>query len=169
MIKNRSLLTLVLACGCIAASSLFSCGQNSNTLTDAQSQEVKDSVMKLADMTANGISTKGPVAWLDYFEDSPGFFMANDGSLALPDYRAANSFIKNTVVKVMPKITLKWSAIRVDPLTTQIAVMAAGFHEDVTDPSGKITPYNGYFTALVHKTTKGWKFRDEHWSSTPKK
>jgi hypothetical protein len=162
MIKNF-LLTCVLA----IAALLYSCGASSNTLTDAQSQEVRDSVMKLAGITAKGISTKGPVAWLDYFEDSPGFFMANDGTLALPDYKTANSFIKNTVVKVMPKITLKWSAIRVDPLTSNIAVMAAGFHEDVTDPSGKITPYNGYFTALVHKTAKGWRFRDEHWSSKP--
>jgi hypothetical protein len=169
MTKNRSLLTLVLASSCIAASSLFSCGQNNNTLTDAQSQEVRDSVLKLADMTAKGISTKGPIAWLDYFEDSPGFFMASDGSLALPDYKTAASFIKTRVVKAMPKITLKWSAIRVDPLTSQIAVMAAGFHEDVTDPTGKLTPYDGYFTALVNKTAKGWKFRDEHWSSAPAK
>jgi hypothetical protein len=168
MIKNPSLI-FVLATGFVLAASLFSCSLNNSTLTDSQSQEVRDSVLNLAGLTAKGVSTEGPVAWLDYFENSPGFFMANDGNLALPNYQTANTFIKNTVVKVMPKITLKWSAIRVDPLTPQIAVMAARFHEDVTDPAGKITPYNGYFTALVHKTEKGWKFRDEHWSSTPAK
>ena len=164
MIKSF-LLTSVLATTAL----LYSCSPGSNTLTDAQSLEVRDSVLKLADMTAKGISTKGPVAWLDYFEDSPGFFMANDGSVQLPDYKTADSFIKTTLVKVISKITLKWSAIRIDPLTPEVAIMAAGYHEDITDPSGKVTPYDGYFTALVHKTAKGWKFRDEHWSSTPKK
>jgi hypothetical protein len=148
---------------------LFSCKQSDAPLSDSQSAEVKADVLKLADSTAKDISTKGPIAWLDHFEDSPGFFMASGGSLAFPDYHTADSFIKGTVVKVMPKITLKWSDIRVDPLTSQIAVMGAGFHEDVTDPTGKITPYDGYFTATVHQTEKGWKFRDEHWSMKPGK
>jgi hypothetical protein len=148
---------------------LFSCKQSDTSLSDSQSQEVKTDVLKLANQTASDISARGPIAWLDYFEDSPSFFMASGGSLALPDYNTANSFIKGTVVKMMPKITLKWSDIRVDPLTPQIAVMGAGFHEDVTDPSGKITPYDGYFTATVHETEKGWKFRNEHWSMKPGK
>lgn len=148
---------------------LFSCQGSKTSLSEDQSRAVKDSVLKLANMTAKGISTKGPIAWLDYFEDSAGFFMANDGSIQLPDYKTANSFIKTTLVKAISKITLKWSAIRVDPLTPEIAVMAAGYHEDITDASGKTTPYDGYFTAVVHKTAAGWKFRDEHWSSTPKK
>ena len=148
---------------------LFSCQGCKTSLSEDQSRAVKDSVLQLVGMTAKGISTKGPIAWLDYFEDSPGFFMANDGSVQLPDYKTADSFIKNTLVKVISKITLKWSAIRVDPLTSEIAVMAAGYHEDITDASGKTTPYDGYFTALVHKTAKGWKFRDEHWSSAPAK
>lgn len=148
---------------------LFSCQGSKTSFSEDQSRAVKDSVLQLADMTAKGISTKGPIAWLDYFEDSPGFFMANDGGVQLPDYKTADSFIKNTLVKVISKITLKWSAIRVDPLTPGIAVMAAGYHEDITDASGKTTPYDGYFTALVHKTANGWKFRDEHWSSPPMK
>jgi hypothetical protein len=148
---------------------LFSCKQSDASLSDSQSAEVKAAVLKLADLTAKDISTKGPIAWLDYFEDSPGFFMASGGSLALTDYHTADSFIKGTVIKMMPKISLKWSDIRVDPLTPQIAIMGAGFHEDVTDPSGKITPYDGYFTGTVHHTEKGWKFRDEHWSMKPGK
>jgi len=151
------------------SASLFSCKHNDAPLSSSQSAEVKADVLKLADSTAKAISTKGPIAWLDYFEDSPGFFMASGGSLALQDYHTADSFIKGKLVKVMPKITLKWSGIRVDPLTPQIAVMGAGFHEDVTDPTGKITPYDGYFTATVHDTEKGWKFRNEHWSMKPGK
>ena len=165
MKKNRSLLIVIIAC--VVAFSLFSCGQNSDKLTGAQSQEVRDSVLKLADVTAKDISTKGPIAWLDHFEDSPGFFMATDGSIQLPDYKTADSFIKTTLIKVIPKITLKWSAIRVDPLTPGLAVMAAGYPEDITDASGKTTPYDGYFTAVVHKTAKRWQFRDEQWSSKP--
>ena len=146
---------------------LLSCQQNKTSLSTAQSQEVRNSVLKLAGLTAKDISAKGPIAWLYHFEDSPDFFMANEGTLALPNYHAADSFVKNTLIKIISKITLKWSAIRVDPLTPQIAVMAASFHEDVADVSGKITPYDGYFTATVHKTEKGWKFRNAHWSLKP--
>ncbi len=158
-----------LPCIAFLSAFLFSCKQGDTSLSESQSAEVKADVLKLADATAKGISSKGPIAWLDYFEDSPGFFMASGGSLALPDYHTADTFIKGTLVKVIPKITLKWSDIRVDPLTSQIAAMGAGFHEDVTDPTGKITPYDGYFTGTVHHTEKGWKFRDEHWSMKPGK
>lgn len=147
---------------------ILSCQGSSPYLSSGQAHEVRDSVLRLAEMTAKDITAKGPIAWLDHFEDSPEFFMVNEGTLALPNYHAACSFINTTLVKVMPKITLKWSAIRVDPLTSEIAVMAARFHEDAADASGKITPYDGYFTAIIHKTAKGWKFRNEHWSLKPK-
>ncbi|HTD42178.1 MAG TPA: hypothetical protein VK671_16225 [Mucilaginibacter sp.] len=160
--------SIVSICIALISTVLLSCQENRTSLSTSQSQEVKDSVLKLADLTAKDITAKGPIAWLDHFEDSPDFFMVNEGTLALSNYRAADSFIKTTLVKVMPKITLKWSAIRVDPLTSQIAIMAANFHEDAADASGKITPYDGYFTATIHKTEKGWKFRNEHWSLKPK-
>jgi ketosteroid isomerase-like protein len=168
MIK-RSLLNWVLTTGSVLAVTLFSCHQGGNTLTDAQSHEVRDSVLKLAESTMSGISAKGPIAWLDQYEDSPGFFIANDGSDHLPNYKITKTFIRITLTHSIPKITLKWSDIRVDPLTVDWAVMSAGYHEDITDPSGKTTPYDGYFTAVVHKTGKGWKFRDQHWSSKPAK
>jgi hypothetical protein len=143
---------------------LFSCKQVPASFTSTNAIAVKDSVLKLADSSAHDITAKGPIAWVNYFEDSPGFFMASDGVIAFPDYHAADTFIKNTLVKQFPRISLKWSNIRVDVYTSQIAVMGADFHEDLTDANGKITSFDGYFTATAHQAAKGWKYRDVHWS-----
>ena len=143
---------------------LFSCNQNPTTFTANEVASVKDSVQLLTANTAKDISTKGPIAWLNYFEDTPDFFMTSNGDMAFPDYKTADSFIKNTLVKQIQHINLKWLNIRIDPLTPQIAVVGANFHEDITDTLGKITPFDGYFTATVHQTRKGWKYRDAHWS-----
>lgn len=151
-------------CITFISTSLLSCQENKISLSASQSREIRDSILKLADITAKDISTRGPIAWLDHFEDSPDFFMANEGSLALTSYHEAALFIKDTLIKVMPRITLQWSAIHVYPLTPQIAVMAANFHEEVADTSGKMTPYDGYCTATIRKTETGWKFRNLHWS-----
>jgi hypothetical protein len=143
---------------------LFSCKQNSTTFTASEAASVKDSVQLLAANTAKDISTKGPIAWLDYFEDASDFFMASNGDMAFADYKTADLFIKNTLVKQIPHINLKWSNIRIDPLTPQIAIIGANFHEDITDSLGKVTPFDGYFTAAAHQTAKGWKYRNAHWS-----
>jgi hypothetical protein len=142
---------------------LFSCNQKPS-FTTSEAASVKDSVLLLAANTAKDISTKGPIAWLYYFEDMPDFFMASNGDMAFPDYKTADSFIRNTLVKQIPHINLKWSNIRIDPLTPQVAVIGANFHEDITDALGKVTPFDGYFTATAHQTSKGWKYRNAHWS-----
>ncbi len=152
-----------------ALSLLFSCKQNTTSFTASQAASIKDSVMQLANNTAKDITAKGPIAWLDYFENSPDFFMASDGDLAFVNYAAANSFIKNTLVHQMRAITLKWSNIRINPTSPDYATMAANFHEDITDLAGKTMPFDGYFTATVHQTTKGWKYLNMHWSIKPGK
>jgi len=143
---------------------LCSCYGNNTSMSASRSQAVKDSVLQLADLTAKDISARGPIAWLDHFEDSPDFFMASDGILAFKNYQTADTFIKDTLVKAISKINLRWSAIRIDPLSPEIATMAASFHEDISYQSGKITPYDGYFTGTAHETEKRWKFRNAHWS-----
>jgi len=142
---------------------LFSCKQNS-ALTTNEAASVKDSVLLMVTHTSKDITTKGPIAWLDYFENSPDFFMASDGAIVFKDYQSADVFVKNTLVKALPKIDLKWNAIRVDVLTSQIAIVGANFHEDLTDATNKTTAVDGYFTATAHLTDKGWKYRDAHWS-----
>jgi hypothetical protein len=142
----------------------ISCQNNHPQLTTEQSKLVKDSVFKLTADIATNISTKGPAAWLNYFEDTPGFFMASDGQLAFTDYPSAKAFILNTLVKSIPHIKLRWENLRIDPLTSNLAAMGADFHEDITNAAGNSLPFDGYFTATAHFNGHSWKLRNLHWS-----
>jgi hypothetical protein len=118
-------------------------------------------------MTANiarDISAKGPIAWLGYFDNSPEFFMANDGQLAFRNYQSAQTFIKDTLVKSISKINLKWSNTRIDVLSLCVASIGSNFHEDITFANGKPMPFNGYFTGTAIRRGKSWKLRNLHWS-----
>jgi len=143
---------------------LLSCSQKTPSLTISEATLVKDSVQLLANNTAKDISTKGPIAWLNYFEDSPDFFMASDGTIAFKNYHSAEIFIKDTLAKQIPRINLKWLNMRIDPLTPQLASIAADFHEDLTITADKVVPIDGYFTATAQQTASGWKYRNAHWS-----
>jgi len=144
-----------------------SCNSDSHSLNLQQTSDVRDSVQLMAASIAHSVSQNGPAAWLQYFENTPGFSMASDGQLVFPGIDTAAHFINNILVKSMYKINLRWSNIRVDPLTTQLASISAGFHEDITDSTGKTIPQDGYFTGIAHKTPQGWKLFNAHWSSRP--
>jgi hypothetical protein len=137
----------------------------SDSMTPAQCSIVQDSVRKMAESITRNVNGKGPVAWLRYFENSPGFFMVSDGQLVFPNYDSATNFIENTLIKNITKIKLQWSNIRIDPITCKSAGMAANFHENITYSSGKTVPADGYFTAIVRQTSDGWKLHNAHWSS----
>ncbi|MDP4218787.1 MAG: hypothetical protein Q8927_21540 [Bacteroidota bacterium] len=77
---------------------LASCTHHHRPFTEQDHGLVKDSVIRLAEAIARDVSSKGPIAWLDYFDDSPGFLMANDGNLAFRDYQTAKKFIQDTLV-----------------------------------------------------------------------
>jgi hypothetical protein len=143
---------------------LFSCKQNIAPVRSNEDSSVKDTVLKLAYSTAKDISAKGPKAWLNYFEDSPDFYMASDGVMAFNNYHSADTFINNKLVKQLQSINLQWSAIRIKPLSGQFASMGAKFHEDLRDTSGRVNSFDGYFTATAHQTPKGWKYLNVHWS-----
>ena len=143
---------------------IVSCNEKKDTLTPKQIADVRDSVQTMAQSIAKNISQQGPTAWLQYFEAAPDFYMASEGKLVFPNYDTAKNFINNTLVKIISKIELRWSDVRIDPLTTNFANMAATFHEDITDASGKTTPQDGYFTGLAHQTPQGWKLLNAHWS-----
>ena len=117
------------------------------------------------DSISRNVSQHGPIAWLKYFENTSDFFMVSDGQLVFPNIDTATNFINNVLVKVIPKIQLSWSNIRIDPFTTSFAGISTVYHEDITDSSGKTTPHDGYFTGIAHQTSQGWKLRNAHWSS----
>jgi len=152
-----------------AACLLASCksGHQDFNAVDTDSAVVKDSVTALTINIAHDLAAKGPVAWLNYFQDSPDFFMANEGQLALHNYQSAKTFVQDTLVKSISKINLQWSHTRIDVLASNIAAIGSDFHEDITFAWGEITPFDGYFTGVAIKTPKGWKLRNAHWSIKP--
>ncbi len=148
----------------LAFSMTVSCKRTHGKLSTEQSVLVKDSVSRMAINIAADISKKGPGAWLNYFEDNPNFFMANEGQLVFKDYQSAKTFILNTLVKNIPVIKLRWDNLRVDPLTARLASIGADFHEDQVTSGGKKLSYDGYFTGIAHYDGHGWKLRNTHWS-----
>jgi len=153
----------------LAAVLFTSCQSKQQDLNDTNidSAVVKDSVTALTVNIAHDLAAKGPVAWLNYFQDSPDFFMANEGQLALHNYQSAKAFIQDTLVKSISKINLRWSHTHIDPLAQNIAAIGSDFHEDITFAWGETTPFDGYFTGVAIKTPKGWKLRNAHWSIKP--
>jgi hypothetical protein len=147
-----------------AISLVMSCQSNRTKLSVTETALVKDSVTLLTANIARDISGKGPVAWLKYFENSPDFFMASDGQLALQGYNSAKTFILKTLVESIPDIKLKWGRLKIDPLTNDLASVGADFHEDLIDASGKTLSFDGYFTGLAHFDGHNWKLRNLHWS-----
>jgi hypothetical protein len=143
---------------------IVSCNEKKDTLTPGQIADVKDSVQIMAQSIAKDISQQGPKAWLQYFEDAPDFFMASEGKLVFPNIDTAKNIINTKLITIISKIELHWSDVRIHPLTASLAGMAATFHEDITDVSGKTTPHDGYFTGLAHQTPQGWKLLNAHWS-----
>lgn len=144
---------------------IISCRNKGETYTSNLFSVVRDSVQIMAGSIAKDVSREGPVAWLRYFENTPGFFMASEGRLVFPNYDSATNFTKNTLVKSMSKIELHWNNIHIDPLTTTLAGMSAAYHEDITYYDGRKIPYDGYFTGIAEQTSDGWKLRNAHWST----
>ena len=119
----------------------------------------------MASAIAKDLDTKGPIAWLDYFEPSHQFFMANDGNLVFPTYDYATLFIKNVLAKQISRVKLQWNDMKIDSLSPDLAMIRAGYHEELFDLAHKPMPADGYFTGLASRTSSGWKLRNLHWSS----
>jgi len=143
---------------------IFSCNYSKPQLTPDEIGHVQGKVNKLMSIVAADVAAKGPGVWVYYLQDTSYFFMADNGQLEFKDYNAAKKFVQDTLSKSMPKVNLKWSNIRIDPLTNNIASIGADFHEDVTDSTAKVTTINGYFTATAVQIDNVWKFRNLHWS-----
>jgi hypothetical protein len=152
--------TLILAMSCW----VVACHTNTQSLDAKETNLVIDSVRRMTANLINDLSNHGPVAWLNYFEESPDFFMVSSGQLAFKDYQSGKTFIEDTLVKYFVKINLQLNQLRIDPLTSNLASIGAGFHEELFDSTGKMALADGYLTALVKQTNQGWKFRNLQWS-----
>jgi hypothetical protein len=142
----------------------ISCHPGKTTLLPKEIELVKDSVRVMTDNISRDLSVRGPIVWLDYFEDSPDFFMVSDGVVVFKDFQTARKFITDTLVRTFTQIILRWDHPAIDPLTNQMATISSGFHEELKDSAGKSIFSSGYFSAVAEKTNRGWQLKNAYWS-----
>jgi hypothetical protein len=148
----------------LAINVIVSCNCDQKQLNTKKTTIIKERVKGMMANIETDVSKNGPRAWLNYFEDTPDFFMANEGQLVFKDHQSARAFIIGTVVKIIPYIKLRWEHIRIDPLTSNLASIGADFHEDQVTNTGKKLSIDGYFSGIAHYEGHDWKLRNAHWS-----
>jgi len=144
---------------------LVGCATESrSTLDAARSAEMEQGVRHMLDDIARDLAGDGPAAWMSYFADSPGFYMASDGKLVFPTIEDARSFLDEFAPKVS-SMSLTWSDVRVDPVAEGLALVAAAYREVIVEASGTESRFGGYLTGIATETPSGWRLRTLHWSS----
>jgi hypothetical protein len=135
------------------------------SLTPAADAQVEAGVRAFMRSVAHDVTEQGPLAWRNYFNASPSFFMAVNGHLAFPNGAAASEGTQ-AFAKTIKHIELKWDDdLRVDPLTPEFAVVATPWREIMVDSAGHRVDEAGFFSALAEYRDGHWQFRDAHWSS----
>ena len=92
-LKNSSYLLLVDTI--YRSVGMFSCSYSKQQLTPGEIGYVQTAVTQFTSNDgAQDLSAKGPIAWNDYIDDSPNFFMADVGQLVFKDGTKAKSIYK---------------------------------------------------------------------------
>ena len=139
------------------------------SLTSAEVAEVDRDVREFMGAMEHDVSAEGPTAWRRYFADSDAFFMASEGQMVFSNSAAATSGILD-LKKAIRKIELHWGPnVRVDPLATDMAVVAASYKEVRIENSGKRIEEAGFFTGVAERSEGRWELRDAHWSVLPER
>ena len=138
----------------------------SPALSPEREAEIQREVQEFAATVARDVTQEGPAAWRKHFSEGPEFFMASEGHVQFPDSASAIAGILG-LTRTIKHIELKWSDVRVDPLTPELAVMGASWHEVAELAEGKRVEESGYFTGVVEHRKDRWQFRDAHWSVPP--
>jgi len=124
-----------------------------------------DSVREFVGRVATGVTSRGPIAWHDFFDESPDFFMASEGKLVFASGEAARKGIDG-LTHVITSIELRWGTdMRIQSLGPGLAIVAAPYHEVLVLTEGRKIEEEGYFTGVATRTPKGWRFRNAHWST----
>jgi hypothetical protein len=87
-----------------------------------------------------------------------------NGQMAFPNAAAAQQGTRK-FAQTIRQIELKWDDVRVDPLTKDLACVAAAWREIQVDTAGHSVTETGYFTGLAEYREGHWRFRNAHWSS----
>ncbi len=136
----------------------------SQSMTAERAAVVDQGVRAFAKTVAHDVTQEGPTAWRRHFSDSPAFFMASEGRLVFPDSASATAAIQD-LPRTIKQIELRWGDdLRVDPLTPDLAVVAASYHEVQVSPEGRRVEESGFFTGIAEHRDGRWQFRDAHWS-----
>ncbi len=136
----------------------------SQALTPARAAAVEESARAFMRAVAHDVTQDGPAAWRKHFSESPSFFMASEGRLVFPNRAAATKGIQD-FARTIKHIELRWGDdLRVDPLTSDLAIVAATWHEVQVSVEGKRVETTGFFTGCVEYQNGRWQFRDAHWS-----
>jgi hypothetical protein len=133
-------------------------------LASERAEGVDRQVKEFAATVAHDVTQEGPGAWRRHFSDGPAFYMATDGKLQFADSAAATAGIQ-VLQHMIKRIELKWSDVRVDPLTPELAGFRAEWHEGIDMADGKRIESGGYFTGTVEQKNGRWQFRNLHWST----
>jgi len=104
----------------------ISCAGEAERLSGTEGDIVEESVRIMASRLSADLGQRGPIAWMDYFAEVPGFFMASDGLAVFPDYETASAFVDGLAGRIAA-MRLEWTDLRVEPLTKTMAVMWAAY------------------------------------------
>jgi hypothetical protein len=157
--------TVLLAAFALSGCSARTAGSELQSLTPASAAAIGESARTFMHIVAHDVTQEGPLAWLKFFDTGPKFFMAVNGQLAFPNAAAAEEGTQN-FARTINRIDLTWGDdLRVDPLTAELAVVAASWREIHVDKAGLRIEEAGYFTALAEYRDGRWRFRDAHWSA----
>lgn len=138
---------------------------HSHSVTPDGAASVDQAVRAFMQTVSHSVTQDGPLAWIKYFDESPAFFMAVNGQMAFPNTAAAQEGTRK-FAQTIRRIELKWGDdLRVDPLTSEFAVVAVSWREIQVDTAGHSVTETGYFTGLAQYREGLWQFRDAHWSS----
>jgi hypothetical protein len=133
-------------------------------MTAASAAAVEGSVRAFAQAVAHDITQEGPAAWRRHFADSREFFMASEGRLVFPNSASATAAIQD-LARTIKHIELRWGDdLRVDPLTPDLAVVAASYREIRLNTDGSRVEEAGFFTGTTEQRDGRWQFRNAHWS-----
>lgn len=158
--------TLLLAAfGSAGCSARAATSAELQSLTPSGAAAIDASARTFMHTVAHDVTQDGPLAWVKFFSTGPEFFMAVNGQLAFPNAAAAKEGTQNFAATIN-RIELKWGDdLRVDPLTAELAVVAASWREIQVDKAGHRIEETGYFTGLAEYRDGRWRFRDSHWSA----
>jgi hypothetical protein len=123
-----------------------------------------ETVRAFFDSIPPALAAEGPSAWLDFFEDSPSFFMASDGAIAFPDQSSAEAFLEDFSTRVSA-MSLEWFQPRFEILSAGVVVVITSYHEEITMTDGTLSSFGGSVSGVIRNHAGLWRLQHLHWSS----